>query len=146
MNVKQDNKTVLTRWFDEIWNQKKLDTADELLAPNGVCHGCGNYDFDEITGPAEFKAYAQGLHQAFSDIHAEIKDTITAGDKVVVRFEVTMRHTGRVGMFEATQKPLKISGVSIARIQNGKIVEGWNFWDQMGMHTTLQAAQPQQVA
>jgi predicted ester cyclase len=136
----EHNAAILHRWFQEIWNERKLEMADELLAPHGVCHGCGNYDFDKVTGPAEFKAWAQALHSAFSDIHVEIKDTITERDKVVVRFEVTMRHTGKLGMFEATQKPITIRGVSIARVESGKIVEGWNFWDQMGMHTALQAA------
>jgi predicted ester cyclase len=136
----ENNATVVHRWFQEIWNEGKLDAADQLLAPHGVCHGCGNFDFGEIRGPAEFKAYAVGLHRAFSNIRVQIEDTITEGDKVVVRFEVTMRHTGKLGMFEATQKPVTIRGVSIARVENGKIVEGWNFWDQMGMVKTLEAA------
>src|SRR5579862_5260762 len=62
-----------------------------------------------------------------------VEDVFGAGDKVVLRWSATMTHRGdHLGM-PATGKPVRITGITIARIANNQIIEGWDNWDQSGM-------------
>ena len=62
-----------------------------------------------------------------------IDQTVEQGDKVVARWTATMTHTGEFLGFAPTGKKVTITGTSTQRIFNGKIVEGWDNWDQLGL-------------
>ena len=86
-----------------------------------------------MRGPAEFIPFAERIRGAFPDINIRIEDIFGSEDKVVVRWSASMIHTGdHLGM-AATHKPVRITGITIARIANGQIVEGWDNWDQLAM-------------
>ena len=70
---------------------------------------------------------------AFPDMKVVIDQTIEQGDKVVARWTSTMTHKGEFLGFAPTGKKAIITGTSIQRISNGKIVEGWDNWDQLGL-------------
>jgi predicted ester cyclase len=70
-----------------------------------------------------------------------IEDILGADDKVVVRWSATMTHTGDALGFPPSGKTIRSRGVSIARIVSGKIVEGWDNWDQLGMLEQIGAYQ-----
>ena len=36
-----ENKAVVRRWFDEVWNQGRGDAIDELISERSVVHGLG---------------------------------------------------------------------------------------------------------
>ena len=62
-----------------------------------------------------------------------VEDAFGAEDRVVLRWSATMTHRGdQLGM-PATGKVVRITGITIARIRDGKIIEGWDNWDQLGM-------------
>ncbi len=44
-----------------------------------------------------------------------------------------MTHQGEFLGLPATGKKATITGTSIQRISSGKIVEGWDNWDQLGL-------------
>ena len=44
-----------------------------------------------------------------------------------------MKHLGGSLGIPATGKPVRSTGISIARIEKGQIVEGWDNWDQLEM-------------
>jgi predicted ester cyclase len=81
--------------------------------------------------------FVKHIRTAFPDINLKIEDAIGAQDKVVVRWLGVMTHSGDPLGIPATGKPVRITGISIARILNGQIVEGWNNWDQLGMSEQL---------
>jgi predicted ester cyclase len=68
-----------------------------------------------------------------------VEDVIAEGDKVVARCTVRATHTGEGLGFTASLKPIEITGVSISRIENGKIVEGWNHFDFMTLFQQIGA-------
>ena len=70
---------------------------------------------------------------AFPDMKVVIDQTIEQGDKVVARWTSTMTHQGEFLGFPATGKKATVTGTSIQRIVGGKIVEGWDNWDQLGL-------------
>lgn len=88
-----DNKAIVQRWFDEVWNQGREDTIDELHAPDGVSYGLGGSD-TEVRGPGAFKVFFRNLRGAFPDTRVTFLETLADGNKVVVRFEVQGTHTG----------------------------------------------------
>jgi predicted ester cyclase len=77
-----------------------------------------------------FADVAKRAHAAFPDMKLTVEDTIAEGDKVVTRWTLTGTHKGesrhsRLGVVRPTNRHVKISGITIHRIENGKIVESW---------------------
>src|SRR5881397_2461806 len=80
------NKAIVRRIFDEIFNQGKLEVADELLTPNTEVH----VPFDHPgSGPAALKKIVASLRAGFPDIHLEIDDLVGEADKVAVAWHST---------------------------------------------------------
>jgi len=130
--MSEANKTLVRRWFEEVWNQGREETIDELFAANGVGYGLGDTDVP-LRGPAGFKPFVRNLRGALPDIHMTIEDLIAESDKVTVRLDVQGTHKGGQLGVAATGRQIRIAGVVIVRIANGQIVEGWNSWDQLGL-------------
>jgi len=128
----QDNIELLSRWFREVWNEGKTETVHELLSPDAVAIGQAGSAV-ELRGPKEFVSFVKQIRSAFPDMHVEVEDTFGADDKVVVRWSARMTHRGDALGIPATGKPVRLTGITIARIVNGKIVAGWDNWDQLGM-------------
>ena len=70
---------------------------------------------------------------AFPDLQFTIEDQIAEGDKVVTRWVGTGTHQGDDLGFAASGNAVHFNGMTIGRIENGKLVEGWNVFDQLGM-------------
>lgn len=128
----QENIQLLTRWFNEVWNQGKLETVQELLSPDAVAIGQAGSGV-KLRGPQDFVPFVQQIRKAFPDIKVDVEDAFGADDKVVLRWSGQMTHSGDGLGIAATGKSVRVTGITIVRIVNGKIVEGWDNWDQLGM-------------
>jgi len=137
--MSQSPESVMREWFEQLWNQKKLDTIDRLFAADGIAHGLTG---EVMKGPEAFKPFYSAFSGAFPDIHIEVLRTIVQGEFVVVHNHVTGRHAGHTLGFAATGRSAEFEGVTIARIVDGKIVEGWNFYDFLSMYQQLGVAPP----
>lgn len=124
-----ENKAVLRRWFEDVWNKKKSETIDQLLAPGAVVSGVGR----DMHGPEDFKAFHRAYCDAFPDVRLQIDGLVAEGDMVVARFSGTATHSGGGLGFAATQRPVKIFGITMCRVEKGRIVEGWNSFNQLEM-------------
>jgi predicted ester cyclase len=122
------------RWFEEVWNQGRREAIAELLAPHGVLH---EGDTDTV-GPDGFYPFFERIRGTLSDIHVTISDTLAAGDKVCVRWSCTGKHTGDGLGIAPTGVAVHITGISILRVAGGKLVEGWQNWDMLGMMEQIQ--------
>ncbi|HZQ21199.1 MAG TPA: ester cyclase [Terriglobales bacterium] len=128
----RENIDIVRRWFEEVWNQGLTSTVHELLAADAVCVGQSEQG-TVFHGPADFEPFIHRTRGAFPDIHVVIEDAFGSKDKVAVRWSATMTHKGdHLGM-PATGKTVRITGTTIARIRDGKIVQGWDNWDQLGL-------------
>ena len=124
-----NHKALIIRWFDEVWNQGKRETIDELLSEDCVIH-----DGDTVTkGPEEFKVFFNRLQSAFSDIHITTHEAISEGDFECLRWSATMHHRGDALGMPATHKQLHTSGISIVRVKEGRFAEAWQNWDMLGL-------------
>jgi steroid delta-isomerase-like uncharacterized protein len=137
--MSQDNEALIQRWFEEVWNQGRAEAIDELFAADGLAHGLSDESNEPLRGPAAFKEFHGKFREAFPDIVVAVEDTIAEGDKIAARCTVRGKHTGDSLGFAATQAPMEITGISIVRIKDGKIVEGWNNFDFMTMYRQLGA-------
>jgi steroid delta-isomerase-like uncharacterized protein len=120
--MSHESVALLRRWFQEVWNERRAATIDELLHPQSVCRA----DDDILSGVADFKARMyEPFVAAFPDLRLEIDAILSDGDQAVVRWRATGTHTreglgfppsGRIGSFH---------GMTWVRIRDGKLIEGW---------------------
>lgn len=128
----EENIQLMRTWFQQVWNEGRIQTVYDLLASDGVARGQRGAE-TQIRGPEQFAQFVRDIRGAFPDIKVQIEDILGAGDKVVVRWSATMTHSGDALGIPATGRTVRSRGISIATIDKGKIVEGWDNWDQLGM-------------
>jgi len=136
----QGNSALIRRWFEEVWNKGRMEAIDEMASPDAIGHGQAQHDTD--IGLKEFRKLAAGLRTAFPDFKATIDQVIEQGDKVVARWTTTMTHKGEFLGFAPTGKKATVTGTTILRIIDGKIIEGWDNWDQLGLLVQIGAVNP----
>jgi steroid delta-isomerase-like uncharacterized protein len=132
----QDAATLLRRWFDEVWNQRREQAIDQLLAKDARMWGVGRPDVSS-TGAAEFKQFYRAICSAFPDTTITLDHVASDGDTAFARWTVKATHTGDSLGTPATNSRLNIVGMSACRVKDGMIVEAWNIWDQIGMARQL---------
>ena len=131
------NKALVRRWFEEVWNKGRAEAIDEMFAADGIAHGLSDDAENPLRGPADFKPFHETFRGAFPDIEVIVEDMIAEGDKVAARCSVRGKHTGDHLGVAASNAPVDFTGVSIVRIKDGKIVEGWNNFDFMRMNQQI---------
>jgi steroid delta-isomerase-like uncharacterized protein len=123
MTPQDTMRTVIRRYFEEVWNAGELDVLDALIAPDYVNHSPGLPDMP--SGPAGLKPIARAMREAFPDLHYEIEDIIVDGDRVCVRTTLTGTHRGDFFGIPASGRSVRVSQIQIERIVDGRIVEHW---------------------
>jgi steroid delta-isomerase-like uncharacterized protein len=137
----EKNKAMVRNTFEEVWNRGNFSVVNERFSTDYVGHS-----INEIQGPEGGKQFAAMMRSAFPDFHYTVKDEIAEGDKVVHRWTVRGTHEGQFQGISPTGKQVTITGISIYRIANGKIVEGWTNADMLGLMQQLGAVQePERV-
>ncbi|MEJ2077274.1 MAG: ester cyclase [Acidobacteriota bacterium] len=130
-----DNTALISRIADEIWNRGNLDVVDEVMAADAAYHGP---HMPGGQGDRESWRRAIAMYRgAFPDSHVTYEDMIDCGDTLVGRWTATGTQTGPMPGVEPTGKPLAISGITIYRIVDGKIIEAWEQLDLLGMWQQL---------
>ena len=124
-----ENIALVRKWFEEVWNKGRVGAIDELLASDAVVHGLGA----DLRGPAGFRAFHSAYRDAFPDVLIQIDDIVAQGDIVAARWSGTGTHRGEGLGFAATGRQVHFNGMVFVRVEGGKLVEGWNNFDQLGM-------------
>jgi steroid delta-isomerase-like uncharacterized protein len=122
------HKALAQRWFEEVWNKGRVEAIDEMLAADALVHGLG-----DTMGKAGFKTFHAAYRDAFPDVAIRVDRAVVEGDTVAVHWSGSGTHKGAGLGFAATGQPVKFSGMTFLRVQNGRLVEGWNNFDQLGM-------------
>jgi len=126
-----DDITAATRRLvDEVYNKGQVDVLGEILGPGYV----GNDPAlpEPIQGASGERELVTAYRNAFPDLEVAIEDMIAAGDKVVTRWTARGTHRGALWGIEPTGKEVTITGIGIARVDDGRIVEAWTNWDTLG--------------
>ena len=135
--MSEENKALVKRWFEEVWNHGDANTIDELLAPDGVIHGLADAGGNPVKGINAFRQFHDQFRGAFPSLIVTVEDLIAEGDKVVARCSVKGKHTGEHLGFAATNAPVQFDGIAIVQIKDGKIIQAWNQFDFMEMNKQL---------
>lgn len=128
----EDNIQLMRRWFQEVWNEGRVQTVYELFSPDGIARGQEGAE-GELHGPQEFEGFVRKIRGSFSDMQLTVEDVFGADDKVALRWSAVMKHTGDALGFPASGRTVRSRGITLVRFADGKIVEGWDNWDQLGM-------------
>ena len=135
----EDNKALVRRLYEEVFNRGNLSTVDELLAADYIDHTALP---GTSPGPEGLKQFISMFRAAFPDLHFTIEDMIAEGDTVVVRQTYRGTHQGNLMGIPPTGKQVTISALHIYRVAGGKIVEGWVNSDDLGMMQQLGVIPP----
>jgi steroid delta-isomerase-like uncharacterized protein len=134
--MSDQNKTLSRRNFEEVWNQRKLESIDQLVASNSVLHD-SSIPGGKVVGSQGYKQYVETYLAAFSDLHFTINDQIADGDRVATRWTGTGTFNGALMGIAPTGKRATVAGITIDRYENGKTVESWTSYDTLGMFQQL---------
>jgi steroid delta-isomerase-like uncharacterized protein len=129
------------RLLEECFNDGNLALADDLVAADAVNHDPAEpAHMRSLRGPEVLKRTVQMYRAAFPDVKITIDDVIAADDKVVLRWHSEGTHRGELEGLAPTGARGSVTGISIDHWKDGKVVESWTEWDNLGLARQLGAA------
>jgi predicted ester cyclase len=133
----EENKAIFHRVIEELWNQKKIDVADELFSADHESPSAPGLP----PGPAGTKMIAGMFLAAIPDLHVDIEIEIAEGDTVGGRLRQKGTHTGPMasptGEIPPSGKPVDFTEVAMLRIVDGKVATSWYWTDMIGLLTQI---------
>jgi steroid delta-isomerase-like uncharacterized protein len=132
------------RLLEQSFNTGNFELIDQFVAPEALNHDPAlPSPMRDLRGPDGLKSVVTMYRSAFPDVRMTVDDVIASGDKVVLRWHSEGTHRGELAGLAPTGVQGSTTGISIDRWQDGKIVEGWAEWDNMGLARQLGAAPPE---
>ncbi|MCU1258718.1 MAG: SnoaL-like polyketide cyclase [Bryobacterales bacterium] len=126
--MSERHEQMIIRWFEEVWNQGRRETIDEMLKPECLFHD-GSHS---TKGPQAFRLFFDRMRADFPEIKVATHQAVSAGDLSCMRWSATMRH--------ATGKQIGTTGMAMVRFEDGRFAEAWQNWDMYGLVQQLEAA------
>ncbi|NQW22742.1 MAG: ester cyclase [SAR202 cluster bacterium] len=123
--MSKQNKEIVCRFLTELQVNKNLAVIDELVADNFVGRTA------DIHGPAELKKVVGDNMSAFPGMTITIEDQAAEDDLVFTRYTANGLHEGVYRGVLPTGQPVTYTVVTIHRLANGKIMEGWRVVDRL---------------
>ena len=123
-----ENKAVVRRLIEEVYNQDNLEAVDELMTPDIFNHAAVSEHQHGIDG---FKHVIKWVRTFSSDVHYDIDDIIAEGDNIAVRMAHSGTHTGSVRGIPPTGKRFSVDYVHWFRLAEGKVAELWAVRDDL---------------
>jgi steroid delta-isomerase-like uncharacterized protein len=125
------NERTIRRYFQEVWNDGRLDVLDELLTADYVNHSSSLPDAP--AGPEGVKPIVAAMRAAFPDLHYTIDELLVAEDGVAARVTVTGTHLGDFFGIPATGRSFTATQMNLERMRAGRIAEHWRNTDELAM-------------
>ena len=110
------NAALMERYYDEVFNRRNLAFLREHVHPEVIGHGPGIED--EVRGVEQVAAFSAYVYEIYDDYRLTVEDIVAQGDTVVVRGSVAAVH-------KPTGKPVRFFGLTLYRLENGRIREYW---------------------
>ncbi len=132
--MSEENKAVVRRTFEEMWDKGNLGIIDELYADDFVNHNPPPGLSDDRDG---FRMFVGMYTSAFPNTTMTIEDQIAEGDRVVPRWVAVGKQEGELMGIPPTGQEVRVTGIGINRVVDGKIVENWGEFDGMGLMQQL---------
>lgn len=137
----EENKAVVRRLAEEVWNQGNMAAVDEIIADDFIA-----YDPNVPGGmlnKQSFRKWVQDVRVGFPDLHFTTEGLYADGDYITWRYSIEGTHLGAyMGIAPTGRRGKKITGVSLIRVSGGKTVESWQHWDGLGLLQELGVLPP----
>jgi predicted ester cyclase len=133
------NEAIVRRFYDELWNEWRLDIVDEIVAPTIRFRGSLG---STAAGSEEFLRYVGDVQAAFPDWHNRIDELLCSGDRVVTRMTWSGTHRGDLGEIAATGERVEYVGAAFFRLTDGLIGEAWVVGDTQELWRALDLLSP----
>jgi predicted ester cyclase len=115
----EENKALVRKEQEELWNHTgNLDAAGELFAPEQA---------------EAARQEAADFRRGFPDVVSIIEDLIAEGDMVAARWSSRATHLGEYVGVPPTGNEVEFTGISVYRIEGGRIAESWTEEDELGL-------------
>jgi hypothetical protein len=131
---------VARRFFDELWNERRLDVADEIIAPHCVTHQLKSAPgpmSSASRGPGPLKEHIRVWLTAFPDLRWEIDASMEQDDRALCWVTARATHRGEWQGILPTQRPVVLRCAVMHRVERGQIVEDWVLTDALGLYQQL---------
>ena len=125
----EENKAAFRRLAEE-FNQGNLAVIDEICTPDFVYHDPAN---PTVHSRQDYKQWLTQFRTAFPDAHISLEDMLAEEDKVAYRYTIRGTHSGSWRGAAPTGKLITVTSINIARLTGGKIAEGWQNVDALGL-------------
>lgn len=132
-----ENKNLVLRAIDEIWNNGNYDNLEEFVAKDFVIHSSNPAEV--VRGVQGAKQFFTELRKSFPDIHFTVDHQVAEEDRVVTQWTARGTHKGDYKGIPGSGKKVVIKSIDVDRIANGKVVECWSSVDELGLLQQLGA-------
>ncbi len=134
MDQLEANKSAVRRLLEDFLSCGDPAVADEVLAPEFVDHNPSN---PGLPGRDNLKRSVAEWCRAFPDTRTVVDDLIAEADRVAARWTSTATHRGAFLGIPATGRSIRVAGMSLDRIEDGQVAEGFDGWDALGLRQQL---------
>jgi predicted ester cyclase len=125
----EKNKELVTRFIEDVFNGGNTRLLVEMIAPDHVSH----LPSGDHYGPEGVRIDIAGFRAAFPDLRLTILDLVAEYDRVVFRFVANGTHEGPFMGISPTGVRVKVDGIGIDHIRDGKTFERWVQFDGLGL-------------
>lgn len=131
----ESSRAVVRRFYEELWNERRLDVADDIIAARCVTHQLrsGSEPDGVPRGPEAVKHHVNEWLAAFPDLRFTVEGMIAEGDRVSTVSVLRGTHTGRWLGLAPTGKRVEIRMMVVQRVADDKIVEDWVLVESLGL-------------
>ena len=129
------NKSIVRRLYEEVWNKRHLDVANEIIAPSHALHD--NHLPESGIGPEAYKQNVTRFVAAFPDLRFSVEDMVAENDKVVAFWIISGTHKREFRGIPPTNKKVSVEGITINHVSGGKIIDSFVNWDALGLMQQL---------
>ena len=130
--MSEENKA-LARHSWEVVTEESLGTLEyalaEVYAGDFILHEAG----EDIVGIEGLTRFVSTMRSALPDLRITLEDDMAEGDKVVTRWIGQGTHQGELMGIAPTGNQVTITGITIHRVEEDRIVEEWSNWDALGL-------------
>lgn len=132
MSTEQNCIEVVRQLFSRVWNVGDIEAIAELVDDNYVGHATPH----EMTlhGREQFEARVGLYRTMFPELSFEIEDQFSSADRVCTRWQAQLESDPETAKRDSvTGEPIRLGGITISRVENGRVVEEWDTWDTLAL-------------
>lgn len=131
----EENKRVVRRLFEEVYNQGSLSVIDDLFAEHALGHDPTREE--PVRGVESYRLAATSFLEAFPDLRVSLDDLVAEGDRVAARWTLVGHHEGTFMGVPPSGNLVREGGMIIYRLAEGRIAEYWGATDMLALMRQL---------